>query len=571
MIPYRSRPETILFLLAFVLALLLRLGGLGVAPLSDYEAGWALQSLAVAGGEDPALDPNPAYIFLTAVGFFIFDATNFLARIWPALAGSLLVLAPFFLRRELGPIPAAILSLGLAIDPGLLALSRLAGSPLPALVCALWAWIAWRAARPGWAGACAALALLSGPFLWSGLLGLGIAWLAVTLLPGRRPASGDAAGRCLTPPAWERLKPALGWGLGALLAGGSLFLVAPHGLSALAASIPAFLEGWWTPSGIPLRHLLIALPAYAPLALVFGIAGLVRGWVKGDRLAIGLGLWFLSALLLALLYPGRQVWHLAWALLPLWALAAQEISRCLDPQGLSAWELAGVNLLTLAMLGFSWLDFAGLPGLIFSDPVGQTRLMLLAGALLLLGLSLLLIALGWSEKLARIGLAWGGGLALIVFTIGAATGAAGFRPQETDELWAVNPQVTQADLLLGTVQDLSEWTLGADRSLAVTIYDIDSAALLWLFRAWEVESTQALDPTQAPALVIAPQGVDLAQVASYRGQDFSWRRVVNWDQAIPGDWLRWIAFHEMPSQDEWIVLWVREDLLPDGGDPLLQP
>ena len=44
--------EHLLYILAFVLALLLRLVNLGLLPLGEFEATWAMQALAVSkGGE----------------------------------------------------------------------------------------------------------------------------------------------------------------------------------------------------------------------------------------------------------------------------------------------------------------------------------------------------------------------------------------------------------------------------------------------------------------------------------------------------------------------------------------
>ena len=54
----KIRSEHILYLLAFLLALGIRLLNLGAAPLSDFEADWALQSLALARGES---FPLPAW------------------------------------------------------------------------------------------------------------------------------------------------------------------------------------------------------------------------------------------------------------------------------------------------------------------------------------------------------------------------------------------------------------------------------------------------------------------------------------------------------------------------------
>src|SRR5512140_3815728 len=90
--------EHALFALALAFAVGLRFLHLGALPLSNFEADWALQALRVTQGLRPAIGPNPAYVHLTAILFFIFGSTNFLARFWPALLGSALVLAPWLLR-----------------------------------------------------------------------------------------------------------------------------------------------------------------------------------------------------------------------------------------------------------------------------------------------------------------------------------------------------------------------------------------------------------------------------------------------------------------------------------------
>src|SRR5512136_48260 len=126
--------EHALYALALAVAVGLRFLHLGALPLSDIEADWALQALRITQGLKPAISPNPAYVHLTAVLFYVFGATNFLARFWPALAGCVLVLAPWQLRRRFGRIPALLLAFGLAIDPGLVAISHQAGGPMLAIV-----------------------------------------------------------------------------------------------------------------------------------------------------------------------------------------------------------------------------------------------------------------------------------------------------------------------------------------------------------------------------------------------------------------------------------------------------
>ena len=129
-----------LYGLAFLIAVGFRFIQLGAAPLTDSEARLALQAFQLAHGENPLLAPQPAYILFTSIFFAIIESTNFMARVVPALAGSALVFAPYFLREKIKPRPTLILAFLFAIDPGLVALSRISGGTMLAVTSLLFAW-----------------------------------------------------------------------------------------------------------------------------------------------------------------------------------------------------------------------------------------------------------------------------------------------------------------------------------------------------------------------------------------------------------------------------------------------
>src|SRR5688572_7495996 len=166
-----------LYGLAFLLALSLRLVGLGAMALNDMEADLALQALQVSQGLKPALGPHPAYIMFTTPLFFLYGGgTNFLARLIPALAGSALVFAPLLFADRLKPRPSLILAFFIAFDAGLIAICRQVGSPILAITFLVFALGFWAQQKPRIAGTFAALAFLGGPAIWPCLLGLGITW-----------------------------------------------------------------------------------------------------------------------------------------------------------------------------------------------------------------------------------------------------------------------------------------------------------------------------------------------------------------------------------------------------------
>ena len=99
----RFKREFVLYGLAFLLALTLRLVRLGAFPLTDSEAAAALQALEVVRGLREGIGPHSLYVLLTSAFFFPFDSTNFFARLAPALTGSLLVFVPMLFQHRLKP------------------------------------------------------------------------------------------------------------------------------------------------------------------------------------------------------------------------------------------------------------------------------------------------------------------------------------------------------------------------------------------------------------------------------------------------------------------------------------
>lgn len=545
------------YLIVFVIALALRLTLLGEPPLNDQEAVWALQAHRLAAGKAPLVGAQTAYVNLTAALFFVFESSDFLARFVPALAGAALTWLPYAFRRRLKPIPGLLLSIFLALDPGLVALSRQAGSPILALTFALFAWACWDNYRPRLAGLFAGLALLSGPALWPGLLGLGLAWVMQRAWMPSNPA------RPKTTPSLVGWRSALVCAGGVMFFVGSLFLLSPSGLTAWLSGLPDYLRGWWTSSDVPAWRLLLALVAYQPPALLLALIALLRGWQQGNKRPRRLSLWLLSALLLALLYPSRQVSDLEWTLIPLWGLAALEMARHLRVPRENRLEVWGVAVLITVVLGFAWLNMLSLARLTWPSPEATARLWLFFGALLLIAISLILVGLGWSFTAAKYGGLYGLLIILGIYTLGAAWGATGLRTPHGMELWDAVQRPVQARLLAQTVGETSEWSAGDAHTQQVTIVGIDSPAMQWLLRRNPLETTTLLDPTASPPMLITSSLAELNLPAVYRGQDFAWKRSIWWNDMDVFAWLRWLTMRTMPEQTEDVILWVRDDLFVD--------
>ncbi len=588
--------ETCLYTLIFALALLLRLYNLGATPLSDDEAKWALQALKAAdpSSEIPGVEigPQPGYVFLTGSVFDLFGESNFLARFWPALAGAFLALLPVFFRREVGSLAALIAAIGLAIDPGLVTVSRQAGGPMMALAFSLLGLGLWHIHRidtrlPVLVGISAGLAILSGPALLSGISGLLLVYIITRFINRIRAANKDAS-QDLTvekPPDHKEIPsiPAdmrmvmISTGLTVLLVGTSLFQH-PEGLAAWFQMLPAYLAGWLPSTALnssPVlgTQLIFALLVYQPLALLLTLIGIVRRLFhqsldeeSGEHLPFFLFLWVIASFLLNLLYPGRQVNDLVWTLIPLWMLAAISLVGFL-PRGkpnLISLLQAGL-ILVLSSLFWNTLIASNQ---ITAGTAWQTiglRLGILIGIISLGGLTTVLVSLGWSWETSRNGLVWGLTVALVVYSISSMWGASQLRANLPNEFWSRPPAPSQVELLTSTLQDLSRWKTGFSQQIDA-ISTIDAPSLLWVLRDYpNIHIEPGLPTGTLPSVIITRQEQEApALTATYRGQDFVWWVRPGWSSAVPPNITEWLTFRAAPLENEKLILWARSDLFPGG-------
>lgn len=587
--PKPARPlvtyEGLLYIAAFVLALFLRFFRLGAAPLNDLEAQWALQALEIARSAGSAalnqaqIGAQPLYVILTSWLFLVFKEANAVARLLPALAGTLLVCLPWMARPVLQVNPilrraGIFLAFALAVDPALVLLSRTAGSSMLAISFTL---ISITLALVGrqhgsfyfrWSAVFAALALLAGPDLLSGALVLGLtALLGLATHNFYTFFEPEEASKVYSFSLQDGLA-----GLVTLLAVGLGFLTLPQGAAGFSATLPEYFKTWFIPSGVPALRLPAAVFLYQPAAIIFGLVGVLRAWAFHDEtddsrltaLSRWLSAWALIAAVLPLLQQGRQVSQMAWVVIPLWCLAAVELARHqlstrnapLRTIALLAALIVGIFLVMGIYYG---LYMSGLPVTIWQS------LLLIAGIIAMAAIVVILVGIGWDVEIASLSIVWSTASILIVWMLASTWSQGLLRPNHPSELWSNGSVVGQGKELIQTLEQLSAMKAGQRTMLDVVMID-PSPSLRWLLRAFPNTSVQAgIAANQLPAAIITIAGSETpALLASYRGQDFDWRITAGWAANTPPDLSRWLYTHQAPVITEKVILWVRGDVFPGG-------
>jgi uncharacterized protein (TIGR03663 family) len=125
----RPRGELIAYAVLLAVALALRFYDLGDRPFHHDESQDAYFSWTFwknGGYEYDPLLHGPLRFYLTAAMYTLFGASDFTARLAPALMGTLMVPLPYLLRNQLGRVGAFAAALALAIGPSYLYFSRFA-------------------------------------------------------------------------------------------------------------------------------------------------------------------------------------------------------------------------------------------------------------------------------------------------------------------------------------------------------------------------------------------------------------------------------------------------------------
>ncbi len=546
----------------FLLASFLRFVNLGAAALSDREAESALQALAIARRQEPLLTGSSGYVGLTSMLFFLFGGSDFFARFWPALFGSALVLTPAFFRRYLDELTVVSVALILALEPGLVALSRTADGLSIALfsIVATVGFLLHKKKIPS--GICAGLALVTSPAFWPLILVIGLAGF-FAFFTGRDPIENEA-----DPFRFGKNE----WLIFAVSAGVSVFISCtvffqfPAGISGVVSGLTHFLGSWRQAGGLQFGSFLLVLVVTQFPVLILGFWGAIAGLREKSSLVRFLGLWWILGLIAWSLNPSVTEQHIALINLPLYVLSALQIRRVVQNFSCPSKIVVLVEtVVTLSLLVFSSINLLNLTNVLMGDPAAErNRVIGTLLPLLLWVIFTILLAWGWDASSTKGGLLISIGLLGLALLFGSGWKAAGLGSRPENEFLSGNEFIVGQERVMNSVSDLSLWNTGVANRIDVKIAGLQMPSLVWSLRDFEELSRDSTFQENSDASIILANPESAVKPGSvYRGATLLWSVKPDYASFTWKDWIKWFFIRSVPQTKNSLMLWARNDLFKD--------
>ena len=552
----------IVFGLILFFAIILRFAGVNGVPLTSTESANAVQALNLLSQEVTPSIGQPLYIIFTNMVFWLFQASALFARLIPATAGVLVVLTPLFFRKALQAKTILLFSAFLAIDPLLVGLSRFASGDMIAvlsLICII-AFICNK--KPIFAGIAFGIGILSGSFFWAGFL-IVVITIAIIQLTGIDNKTKRSLSSLLLigKHGWRRFSIS---GTLTFLLLGSGFASHPIGWQLTVSSITEFFKGFASGPELPVKAYLAGLLGYASLPLFSGL--LILGVQKISEKLNQKFIWLLIviAFIFALLYPTRNIYFAIYLVLPLWLYISSHILETfqLDRFDLIPFLIGTMVIITLIL--FTYSNLRGMYSGSYQIYPSEIQIAALIGGFVLIGLTLILIIWGWGLQLGINLFISSFGLLLLVFSTGAMLGVMGSKDSHCAEMTARQSVIMDEKLMVDTISDIAKREFQSGQSVNIDVVNFREPSLDWALR--NIRTTNhinAINQTTMTPMIITSIDGQVESSIGYRGQDFVWSRLPDWNTMTGSDYLNWLLSRKIKFTDEYLILWVRSDLFAE--------
>lgn len=547
-----SSKEGALLLLAVLVSLALRLPLLGRLSFTGIELQLSSLALLISRGVTTGGSAVPAYTGLTSLLFYLFEPSNWLARLVPALAGASLIALPFLWRKETGSRFGLILGLVLVIDPVFILFSRSINPGVIALAGLLWSVSFLRIRKPTLAGISLAIGFLSGAAFWNYLILLAITFLIAMLYFGKVELKDFIES--------IRIKTLLSPGtiiafIATTVLLSTSFLLDPTGLGGLGSSLVGFVRQFSQSFEKPAYHPIYLIFAHSILPLLLCLLGFFSSKITQQRKIYIFLLLASAATILIGGFMSRSSFELLLISVGLlWCGGAILLSNIhIEKQDVNFASIF-LAIFTGTILIFVSQNLRKLASLSTDSPAFLTSSLILAAGIFLLLCTWWLVKFAWQGgEMNRVML-----MSLVVFLF-VASFAGIFHPI-LDEDDTTTLEYLDASIYLpndDVEKVLAEISLTGKTLPHLGSYQIQGlpAELEWYLRDFDAQNTQ-----DDPILILSRDSALPESTAEFRGMNIVLTRYIDWKSTNALEYLRIMLGKETITIDEKAVLWIRTNM-----------
>lgn len=537
-----------LLIILFV-ATVLRVIRLGQMPFNAVDASLAADALAMSNNAFSGQSALAAYTGITGVLFYLTNSTNIIARFLPVLAGISIVVLSFLIVNRLDMRVAVLFSLGLALDPFMLMLSRQIMTPMITLAGLGWGVYAFQHKKYILAGCLSAVAMLGGYYFWVIALFILLMWALSKLIKFQliSPIEGVIEKK-------DFFTVVVSFLMSSILVSTS-FLLAPSGLGQIGSGFVDFLNLFTQPYQLPIYHFVFLLLRYAFLPLIAGII-----WLSTKSSALGpgqkriAGLYFLMSILFVLFFSRKETGLIVFFVIPLWYFAARWIAYIrIDLSSKPAIKIASLTFYVVLFV-YIMMSLFRLVHIENGSPLSfQAGLSVLAGILLVLILfwmSSLSIDVKNSSRILAVSV-------LMVFFV--ATFSISFNSlKETND--SSQLMVNVAPILLSSEDQLTALNPFQDYGLINFSETSFSAEDSQYDLQWFIRDFKPAESSKTPEFILSTAENMPNYEVPYRGMKIELARSIPWLQLDFKNYLYNILNPQSSLQLEYSHLWVQTKL-----------
>lgn len=561
--------EYLIYALILIIGIALRFINLGSLPLSDVESSVSLQTLSLISAERDASVSDQTFLSnIQAVLFFLFGNSNFIARLFPAVAGVLFILIPFFFRNYVNPKMMIILSFWIALSPTFISLSRQVDSTTT-LLFSFSIFIFFFIKRSTFPSAIFfVISILCGKIFFMFLIPGFTSLMYVYLFLNKQNNSiYDQIFQLIKSYQWKKFSL---YTISAYVLLSTFGFIFPGQLSGIGYGIYAYLNSFSTLSIVTLSDLVRGLLYYEIAAILFGLIGIVYIIRKNQIGGLFItGLITFSIVQIVLMSEKTIVMNTI-IVFSLMIAGSFFLNQFIYIPGQLKMKIIIVTLIALAILFFISLAFMSMFANSYQGEQENTLriFFIIAGFALIIGAGLLAgWAISWEiagKSFLLLSISY-----LLIFNISASVNASGLRYPYQNEILSINLVPIEHDLLIQTLESYSEWNYGDKKSINIHILGDQPPSLDWALRNFKNVSKGYVIPMDVKIdAIISNVDQNLVQVDAFRGQDILWTSKPAWSSMNANEYTQWLLTRRAPHDilfQKTNIVWIRNSLFP-GAD-----